>query len=184
MLFGEGYCLVSRKYTGDYRLENITTASGKIRTVPVYRGDWFAFACDEATVRRLKKLYPSFSLLIALLFLLVLLLNAPCGHIYYVMVPFAAMIFPVFFALAAARRMITAKDKLTREHRDKLTNRYISVSLFLMVFSALSTIGHAIYCFAYAPAAKDFISLGSAAAICALSLWMFINRKHLKMEKV
>jgi len=175
--------LVSRKYTGDYRLENITTASGKVKTVPVYKGEWFTFACDEAVVRRIKRIYPAFSVVITLLFLLVLLLNAPCGHIYYVMAPFAAMIFPVFFALAAARRLLTAKERVTREHRDKLTNRYISVSLFLMVFSAISTVGHIIYCFAAAPVWKDFISLFCAAAICALAVWMFFNRRKLYMQK-
>ena len=175
--------MVSRKYTGDYRLENITTASGKLKTVPVYKGDWFTFACDEVGIRRIRRSYPAFSLVIALLFLLVLLLNAPSGHIYYVMAPFAAMIFPVFFALAAARRLLTAKDKVTREHRDKLVNRYISVSLFLMVFSALSTVGHIVYCFAAAPVWKDFLSLGCAAAICALAAWMFFNRKQLYMQK-
>ncbi len=175
--------MVSRKYTGDYRLENITTPSGKVKTVPVYRGEWFAFVCPETDIKRLKLKYIVSSLLITLLFILVLTLNAPCGHTYYVMVPFAAMIFPVFFSLAAARRMLTAKDKVTREHRDKLVNRYISVSLFLMVFSALSAAGHIVYYFSALPTARDFISLGSAAAICALSAWMFAGRKQLRMQK-
>ena len=175
--------MVSRKYTGDYRLENITTPSGKVKTVPVYRGEWFVFVCNEKEVKQIKRLYPAFSVLIAALFLLVMLLNAPCGHIYYAMVPFAAMVFPVFFALAAAYRLLTAKEKVTREHRDKTVNRYISVSLFLMVFSALSLAGHIAYCFIHAPVAKDFISLGSAALICAMSVYMFVNRKKLKMQK-
>jgi len=176
--------LVSRKYTGDYRLENITTPSGKVKTVPVYRGEWFAFVCPENEIRPMKLKYTLSSALVTLLFILVLLLNAPCGHIYYVMVPFAAMVFPVFFSLAAARRMLTAKEKVTREHRDKLVNRYISVSLFLMVFSGLSVVGHIVYCFTTTPVARDFISLGAAAAICALSVWMFFGRKQLRMHKV
>ena len=179
-----GDVLVSRKYTGDYRLENISTPSGRIKTVPVYRGDWFAFTADEKTVKRTKKCFPAFSAAIAALFLLVLAMNAPSGHIYYVMTPFAVMVFPVFFALAAAYRLLTAKEKVTREHRDKLVNRYITVSLFLMVFSAASTAGHIIYCFNYPPAAKDFVSLASAALICGLSAWMFFHRNDLKMEQV
>ena len=175
--------MVSRKYTGDYRLENITTPSGKVKTVPVYSGEWFAFVCSEAEVKLLKLKYPLSSLMITLLFILVLLLNAPCGHIYYVMVPFAVMVFPVFFSLAAARRLLTAKDKVTREHKDKLVNRYISVSLFLTVFSGLSAVGHIVYFFNAVPAAKDFVSLGAAAVICALSAWMFAGRKQLSMQK-
>lgn len=176
--------MVSRKYTADYRLENITTSSGKIKTVPVYRGDWFAFVADDELVRRIRIEYPLFSLIAALLFVLVLAMNAPCGHIYYVMMPFAAMIFPVFFALAAARRLLTAKDKVTREHRDKLVNRYISASLFLMAFSCISAVGHIVYFFLEAPVLKDFLSFGSAAVICALSARMFFGRKRLKMQKV
>ena len=175
--------MVSRKYTGDYRLENVTTPSGKTKTVPVYRGEWFTFVADEADIKRIRVLYPVFSAVIAALFILVLLLNAPSGHIYYVMAPFAAMIFPVFFALAAARRLLTYKEKVTREHRDKIVNRYISVSLFLMVFSALSTIGHIVYCIKYAPGIRDFVSLGCAAVICTLAVWMFVNRNRLRMQK-
>ena len=178
-----GDALVSRKYTGDYRLENITTPSGKVKTVPVYKGDWFAFCADASAVQRTKRLYPAFSAVIAALFLLVLSMNAPSGHIYYVMVPFAVMVFPVYFALAAAYRLLTAKEKVTREHRDKLVNRYITSSLFLMVFSAASSVGHIIYCVNFPPAAKDFISLACTAVICALSAWMFFRRKDLKMEK-
>lgn len=184
MFISGGDALVSRKYTGDYRLENITTSSGKVKTIPVYKGEWFAFCADASVVQRTKRLFPAFSAVIAALFLLVLLMNAPSGHIYYVMVPFAVMIFPVYFALAAAYRLLTAKEKVTREHRDKLVNRYITVSLFLMVFSAASTVGHIIYCLNFPPVAKDFVSLSCAAVICALSAWMFFHRNDLKMEKV
>lgn len=176
--------MVSRKYTVDYRLENIPTPSGKQKTVPVYRGDWFAFVADDAVVRRIRLEYPLFSLVIALLFVLVLSMNAPCGHYYYVMLPFAAMVFPVFFSLAAARRLLIAKDKVTREHRDKLVNRYISASLFLMAFSCISAVGHIVYFFLETPAALDFLSFACAAVICALSACMFFGRKRLKMQKL
>jgi hypothetical protein len=39
--------VVSRKYVGDYRLENVPDRRGKLKTVPVYRGPLFRFKAQE-----------------------------------------------------------------------------------------------------------------------------------------
>lgn len=179
--------MVSRKYAGDYRLENRADArTGKVKTVPVYTGAWYAFDADAATVRRMKRLYPALSALCAAMLLLVLTLNAPCGHVYYVMLPLVALVFPIYFAVAAGWRLWTAKDKVTREHRDKMEQRYASSLLFIVLFSAISVAGHLLYGFRagwtrFAP--SDAASLAATAVILASGIAMLRHKGNLKMVR-
>ena len=46
--------VVSRKYVGDYRLENVPDRRGKLKTVPVYRGLLFRFKAEESKVKAAK----------------------------------------------------------------------------------------------------------------------------------
>ena len=177
--------MVTRKYLGDYRLENRTNPrNGKVVTVPVYRGEWFAFTADAQTVRKMKRLYPLLSALSAAMFLLVMLLNAPCGHMFYVMLPFAAMIFPVYFALAGSRRLLTAKEKVTREHNDKIRQRFTSCALFLIVFSAISAAGHVLYAVRTGVTAKDAVSFAAACVILACGAVMFAKKDNLETKNI
>ena len=177
--------MVARKYLEDYRLENRTNPrSGKVQTVPVYRGKWFAFAAGEAEVRRAKRIYPALSALCAALFLLVLLLNAPSGHAVYVMLPFAAMVFPVFYSLAGSRRLLTAGDRVTREHADKIQRRFASCSFMMILFSAISAAGHLLYFFRSGASALDAVSLAAATAIFLSAAVMFRHRDDLRMRQL
>lgn len=177
--------MVSRKYVGDYRLENRTNPkTGKVSTVPVYRGDWFAFCADAQTVRRMKRLYPILSLLCALLLLLTLTLNAPSGHAYYVSLPFVALIPPVYLSLAGSWRIWTAKARLTREHSDKLQPRFASCSLFITAFSAVSAAGHVLYAVREGFSVRDGVSLIAMLGVLACGIVMFRNKDRLKTKKV
>ena len=177
--------MVARKYLGDYRLENRTDPrTGKIKTVPVYRGPWFAFAADRDTVRRAKRLYTALSALSALLFLLVLFLNAPSGRAIYVMLPFAAMVFPIFFCLAGCQRLLTAREKVTREHADKIQTRFTNCAFMMALLSAISTAGHLLYWFRFGMRLLDVLSLASAAAILAMAAVMFRKKDDLRMKQL
>ena len=177
--------MVSRKYLGDYRLENrVDPKSGKLKTVPVYRGAWFAFTADAAAVRRAKQIYPALSVLCAALFLAELLLNAPCGHAVYVTLPFAAMVFPIFFCLAGSRRLLTAGDKVTREHADKIQRRFASSSFMMVLFSAISSAGHLLYFCRAGLRAPDAISFLMALGILLSAVAMFRGKDALQMNPI
>ena len=108
--------MVSKKYLGDYRLENRRDPkTGKIKTVPEYCGEWFGFERGADEVRRTKRLCLALTAAVEVLFLTVLLLNAPCGRIYYVMLPFAAMVFPAF--LYDTGRDISRQTDLRRKRK-------------------------------------------------------------------
>lgn len=177
--------MVSKKYLGDYRLENVPhPRTGKLRTVPVYRGEWFAFAENEAEIRRVKRLIPLLTALILIAFLAVLLINAPCGHMFYVMVPFAALIFPVYFQLAGCIRLLTAKTRVTREHKDKLTQRAAVCPMFMTFFSGVSTGGHLLYAVREGLTPLDVVSLVCAAVILVSAIVLFSLRDKVRMDKV
>lgn len=177
--------MVSKKYLGDYRLENQTNPkTGKIKTVPVYRGEWFAFEIGPDEVRREKRLCLGLTAAIEALFLAVLLLNAPCGRIYYVMLPFAAMIFPAFFLAAGCLRVLTAGEKITREHRDKLSQRMSVCPAFLTLLSALSLAGHGLYAVRTGLTARDAASLAATAGVLACAAVLFARRERLRLKKI
>lgn len=174
--------MVSRKYTGDYRLENVTDKRGKIRTVPVYRGDWYSFCESAGTVRRAKLLYCVLSALCLVMFLPILFVNAPCSRIMYITLPAAAMVFPLYFLLAGCRRLLTAKDRVTREHSDKIQPRFISCTLFMMLFSGISVGGHILYAIRTGETAQDILCFIAVSVILAASAIMFSRRGWLRME--
>ena len=177
--------MITRKYLEDYRLENRTDPrSGKVKTVPVYHGKWFAFAAEEERVRRAKRLYPALSALCGALFLLVLLLNAPSGRAVYVMLPFAAMIFPTFYCLAGSRRLLTAGDRVTREHADKIQRRFASCSFMMILFSAISAAGHLLYFFRLGASALDAVSLAATIAVFLSAAAMFRQKDDLRMKQL
>ncbi len=177
--------MVSKKYLGDYRLENRRDPkTGKIKTVPEYCGEWFGFEHGADEVRRTKRLCLALTAAVEVLFLTVLLLNAPCGRIYYVMLPFAAMVFPAFFLAAGCLRVLTAGEKITREHRDKLSRRMNVCPAFLALLSALSLAGHVLYAVRTGLTAKDAISLAAAAGILACAAVLLKTRDGLSLKKV
>ena len=175
--------MVARKYLGDYRLENRTDPrSGKVKTVPVYRGAWFAFSADAAAVRRAKRIFPALSALSGALFLLVLLINAPSGHAIYVTLPFAALVFPIFFCMAGSWRLLTAREKVTREHADKIQRRLTGSAFMMALFSAISAAGHLLFWFRAGLSARDAIGFAAALAILASAVAMFRLRDDLQMK--
>lgn len=174
--------MVSRKYTGDYRLENITDRRGRIRTVPVYRGDWYSFCESAETVRRTKRLCCILSALCLAMFLPVLFVNAPCGHVMYITLPFAALIIPIYFLLAGCARLLTAKDRVTREHSDKILPRITGSALSAMLLSGISCGGHIFYAIRTGDTAPDLLCFAATAVILAASIILFSRRGRLRME--
>jgi hypothetical protein len=168
---------------GDYRLENAVQPDGRLKTVPVYCGDWYVFCGGAEAVRRAKRIYAALSALCAAMFVAVLLLNAGSGRFALAMLPFAAMVFPVFFALAGSLRLILAGARVTREGRDKMQGRLAACALFLAALSAASAAGHAVYWRLNGAAPRDIASLGATLAILASAIAMFSLRRGLDMEK-
>jgi len=176
--------MVTRKYTSDYRLENsVDPKSGRLVTRPVYRGDWYGFLEPPETVARTRKTYLVCTGAAALAFLAALSLNAPATRVLYVLLPFALLLFPVYYAAAGCRRLVTAGERMTREHRDKIYDRLCSATLFLMIFSGASALGHAVMWALRGESVRDAIFLALTLVIFAAGLVMFRARRLLRLEK-
>ena len=100
------------------------------------------------------------------------------------MLPFAAMVFPAFFLAAGCLRVLTAGEKITREHRDKLSRRMNVCPAFLALLSALSLAGHVLYAVRTGLTAKDAVSLAAAAGILACAAVLLKTRDGLRIKKV
>lgn len=182
--------LVSTKYTADYRLENVVNPkTGKLVTRAVYRGDWFCFEKPAALVKKRKILYTILVGLIIAVFIAALLLtginerNQSMKAIekYYVIIPFIALLFPIFFMGAATVRMWRATDKVTREHRDKIIERFTVTGISAAILSGISLVGHIVSWAINGETVTDMIFLGFTVIILAASVVIFAFRKDLSM---
>lgn len=180
-----GAGLASKKYVGDYRLENQPSArNGRVKTVPVYRGVRYVYDADAASLRQSKFFFTAATAISLAAFLLVLMMNAPCGHAMYVMMPFSALVFPLFFAAASCLRLWHKGEWFTREHRDKTGQRLNTCALVMAILSCMSLVGHIVYACITGFAARDFISLACAAVVLCAAAAMFSRRRELNMHEV
>ncbi len=182
--------MVSTKYTSDYRLENVVDPrTGKLVTKAVYRGDWFCFEKPAALVRQRKILFTILVGLLAAAFIGALLLtginernqDVIAIEQYYVIIPFVGLMFPIFFMGTAAVRMWRATDKVTREHRDKIGDRFAATGISAAILSGVSAIGHIVSWAINGETVTDMIFLGITLMILAASLAIFFLRRDLSM---
>lgn len=175
--------MASKKYLADWALEEqVNPASGRIVRKAVYRGTWFAFAAAGEQLRRTKRRYAALALVCLAAYIGALCFNAPCAHIWYTMAPFALMAVPMYFLEAGLYRLLTAKERVTREHRDKLAPRYAGASFALAVCAALALAGQAVYWLREGGTGLDAVFLAAAVILLCASIWMFAHRKALEMR--
>lgn len=174
--------MASKKYLADWALEEQVNSKGRIVRQAVYRGTWFAFAASGGELRRTKRLYAALSVVCFAAYIGALCFNAPCAHIWYTMIPFALMALPEYFLAAGLYRLVTAGERVTREHRDKLVPRYAGASLALAICAALGLVGQMFYWPREGGTWSDVAFLAAAAILLAASIWMFARRKALEMR--
>ncbi len=159
-----------RRYLKDYRLENVPGKNGKLRTVAVYCGKWYVFTGNAAQVRTYAR---SFALLAAAqvaLAAMALFTNARCSRVFYVMVPFAFILIPLFLVCAGALNLITAKSRLTNETNDHIRTRTRACPIALMILSGISALAHIPYAINFGETLPDVAYLAAALGIFATAL--------------
>ena len=173
--------MVSRKYTGDYRLENITDGKGGLKTVPVYRGTWYRFAAPAAELRRTGLRCLCLISLCTLGVLVPLLLPSEMMGRWYAAMPLVLGVFPLLELWLGLRRLRTAGERFTREHRDKVRDRLSGWSMVMAVLAGLSLIGQiVVYCTGCGIDSVP-VTFSAAAALCA-ALCLFSAREGWRTE--
>ena len=178
--------MVSRKYTSDYRLEDtLDPKTGRMGTRSVYAGQWFRFRADAAAVKRAARAYALLTALCALVYVPPLLLDPPAMRAAYVALPFVALILPLFYLAAGCKRLFTAKDRVTREHRDKIVERLRGASISACALSGVSLVGLVVYWCLRSFAAIDLLCACAAALIAAGNLVMLLRlHRSVEMEPI
>jgi len=157
--------MLPRKYAGDYTLENVLDADGKVRTVGVYTGPWFRFRSDAETVRRTKHMLCASAALCAAAVLVPLLVLSPMLRLWYVMIPLALAVIPTA-RLAYCSAVLARKERFTRRERDTLVSALAPWSGAVLILALLSLLGQLVY--ALAGGAYALAEAGVTLAVLAL----------------
>lgn len=133
--------MVSRKYVGDYRLENVPDRRGKLKTVPVYRGPLFRFKAENGVVKAAKRRLLLLTALVTAALLATMLLRAECLTRIYIVMPLVLSILPAVLLWMGVYNLFTAGESVRRDQSERIYNRFAGWSVVLAVLSALSLIG-------------------------------------------
>lgn len=138
---------MARKYIKDYRVEHVLTPNGKRKPVPVYCGDWFIFVDPADRIRRAAAALCVLTLAVIATLIPPLVVKTNYSEQLYITLPLLFLIPPVYMFCTGLYRIWTAKEKVTREHKDKIDRRISQAAVFLLVVSLLLIPGSVVYLF-------------------------------------
>lgn len=174
---------MARKYVGDYRLDNVLGPNGRLKTVPVYCGDWYELAAPKERHRAIRLRYLSITVLAALALILLLVFTDRMARGWYVTIPAALSTIFLFFAALAVYRLWTATGPVTREHKDKTHDRMAAMSLILLILASLCLIGSVYHLIAVEHGFAQIVYTLFAALYACCAFMMFLYKKDLLMKK-
>ena len=103
----------------------------------------------------------------------------------YVALPFVALVFPLFYLAAGCKRLYDAKDRVTREHRDKIVERLRGASICACALAGVSLVGLVVYWCLRGFAAIDLVCACAAALMIAANLVMLLRlHRSVEMEPI
>jgi hypothetical protein len=187
--------MLSKKYVGDYRLENVKDKNGKLVTRPVYKGAWYVFVNGADNVRQETRLIAVLTAA-AIVFLAVSLLfysNKGFTAQYYTLIPFLVCVFPLMYLCIAVYNLIkvTRRDpvRATREENDKMSDRVAKCTFVMMLLSGWNLCG-IVLAYILKLAGKetrpvvtgDIVFSLSSALFFAVIVFIFSRRKKTAMR--
>ncbi len=172
---------MKKRYLSDYTLEEqADPRTGKSRPMPKYRGKTYRFLQQGEKLRRAKILFACLTGICVLAVLAAFLTNAPVGHRWYVMMPLAVMLLPLFLQGESCVLFLRLRETTTRAGRDKIESRTGVTLLLNCFFSLFSLAGHIVSMVLYEETIPDVVYLAAAGVTFACSLILFLNRGALK----
>lgn len=134
-----------RKYTSDYVLEEHLGPDGKLQTNRIYRGTYYRFIRPQTQIRQLGSRLLIMSALVLVLMLPLLFNNSQIGRTFYVLLPMAFVLIPLYQLAAVGWRLKTWELPLTRQQKDLTQGRLHQALPWLAALLALDTLGCGIY---------------------------------------
>lgn len=181
--------MITRKYAGDYRLENVPGKGGKQKTVPVYQGEWFVFP-DESALGGLLRGFWILTLGNAVGWILTLCLNCGPMRQFYVLAPMIGSGIALLFRAMALWDLRHKPRPYTRKQRDKITDRVKSAGLICALLQSLAAGGSVLFLILRRDLAGGEMTLSAvdifftalALALAAESWLTFAGARKLRME--
>ena len=175
--------VISKKYVGNYRLENVPDRRGKLKTVPVYRGPLFRFTAEEGTLKKAKKRFLLLIALITAALLATMLLQADVLSRIYVVMPLVLCFLPTVLLWLGIHDLHYAGDSLQRDQSDRINNRFSGWSIVLSALAFLSLIGQVAAYIGGADLSNVPVTLCTViVSVCAFLV--FRGKKDLRVEMI
>lgn len=175
--------MVSRKYTSDYRLENVEGKDGKTKTVAVYRGDLFDWIVSKEEVEKIKKIFTFSTIIEWVLLMISLSLNTNKSRVMYVSLPLIAVAFPLLGQTDCLFVLRKIKKSVERKDKDKVSEKLVSYIFVTLFLSSCSAIGHVISWLISGESILDALLLIINILLIGLSWNLFTKRSKLQMKK-
>ncbi len=176
--------MVSQKYIKDYRLEYVPNKKGSLKPVPVYIGKHYCFEQNKQIVSKSKRSLAVLYLVVVFLFLAPLLCESlPSLRKYYILLPYAVMVFPVFFAGCGLFNVLTSKDLITREKHDKGQPRVKASAFLAMLLSFTSAVGQVVYMIKNNTAKGSVFVFSCTLGCCICFFVMFLLCRNIAMKE-
>ena len=171
-----------REFAKDYQIEYVDRPGHKRpKAVRVYIGPWYSFEQPPEKIRFLRWYYLIGLAVIALSLLVPMFIDCVFTRTWYIQVPGAVAWIPWVFAVGAAWRLWTAKEKVDRQHNAMTGQRMSGATLFLMGFCLISVIGTIYKQTAYTAQTADYVIMGCYVLSSSVGIALFAKRKSLNM---
>lgn len=172
-----------KKYVNDYSKEYIIKPNGKPGLTAVYKGKYFRFVADGATIKRARITFGVLSVLATVLTLIPFLYQSVGAHTIYVALPHVIALFPLIHLLLGVYSFCFRNPPMIREHKDKSEGRTVNSSVASAIILGVTAIGQTVNCILLGFPIPDIIYLILLLAACASSGAIFCMRRVLKTEE-
>jgi len=171
--------MVSRKYLKDYRIDERIDANGRVRSEAVYiGGDYTLSPRVSAGDKRLLLLL---SVLAGSFYCVAMVPVTRAARLAYVILPLAVSALPIFRMAWAAASLYGAKEAVSHEKADSISNRLPLSALVAAILSGASFIGLAATAASWDGAGTgDYIFGACSLALCLTAAAVFRKSRNLK----
>lgn len=177
--------MISRKYAGDWRLENRVDARGRVKTETVYAGGDWRFTDPRARQTAFRRLLAALTLALWCALIAPLVPRSLSARQMWVLLPYVAAIAGAMPLTAAVWRLLHAREPLRHEQADRISLRYPIGALLCTALPAVSFAGALAGLVRQdgAPLPGDWLFLCCSAAATGLGAALFAFRGRLKTAK-
>ena len=175
--------MIFDRYAGDYRLENQSDTSGKIKTVAVYRGKKYHLALSTDVLCAFRREWLIWLLSAVVLFVPGLFLNGAGGRRPYVTLPYIALLLPLYMCAAMLPLLSGGRAHFERRQKERIERRSRGCPLAMVALALVSGAGRIAICWAEGHwSVPDMICAAAMLLTAVCGAQLFVVGKRLRFE--